>query len=411
VAIGLDDDATWWRVDWNTLLEPGIPIALFTMDTGPHVPGTSEWPADAGVRSDGIDRALLLSGTGAWLVDPLTGARTRLRSHFVDKGARSFAAVIPRRALEPSGAWAVRLAAGLANDAGDGFADVEVEDGALPSQPNVYNLGFRAHDQEPPHLNFWSDKAQAAALTDGDVSAFSLGLRWSDLAARRGTPEPLITGPSTRWFVSSLELGQGVTEDTIFSTDPQFLARVQPYSICIPPTYAEGGEPPLTLLLHSLALGQNQFAAISRELLRELCNARNSIVVTPLARGPASWYFDEGELDVWEVWARVREQLGVDPNRTVIGGYSMGATPPTSSASPTPRSSPRPWSWRDPPRAEFALSRGWGCQPTSTPSPTVDRRATACTCSRTRAGCPSSFPTGRSTRWCRSARCSSSDRA
>jgi pimeloyl-ACP methyl ester carboxylesterase len=48
------------------------------------------------------------------------------------------------------------------------------------------------------------------------------------------------------------------------------------------------------------------------------------VVVTPLARGPSCWYFDEGELDVWEVWARVAEQLGADPNRTVIAGYSMG---------------------------------------------------------------------------------------
>jgi pimeloyl-ACP methyl ester carboxylesterase len=48
------------------------------------------------------------------------------------------------------------------------------------------------------------------------------------------------------------------------------------------------------------------------------------VVVTPLARGPSCWYFDEGELDVWEVWARVAEQLGTDPNRTVISGFSMG---------------------------------------------------------------------------------------
>jgi pimeloyl-ACP methyl ester carboxylesterase len=48
------------------------------------------------------------------------------------------------------------------------------------------------------------------------------------------------------------------------------------------------------------------------------------VVVTPLARGPSTWYFDTGELDVWEVWARVAEQLGTDPNRTVVSGYSMG---------------------------------------------------------------------------------------
>ena len=71
-------------------------------------------------------------------------------------------------------------------------------------------------------------------------------------------------------------------------------------------------------------MGQNQFAAIDPRLLHLVCDDRDSVVVTPLARGPSCWYFDEGELDVWEVWARVAEQLGTDPNRTVISGYSMG---------------------------------------------------------------------------------------
>ena len=108
------------------------------------------------------------------------------------------------------------------------------------------------------------------------------------------------------------------------STKPQFLGRVQPYSVCLPSTYAPGRALPLTLLLHSLALGQSQFAAIDPRLLHEVCEGRDSVVVTPLARGPSTWYFDTGELDVWEVWARVAEQLGTDPNRTVISGYSMG---------------------------------------------------------------------------------------
>jgi pimeloyl-ACP methyl ester carboxylesterase len=94
--------------------------------------------------------------------------------------------------------------------------------------------------------------------------------------------------------------------------------------VCLPATYAPGRKLPLTLLLHSLALGQNQFAAIDPRLLHQVCDGRDSVVATPLARGPSCWYFDEGELDVWEVWARVAEQLRTDPNRTVIAGYSMG---------------------------------------------------------------------------------------
>jgi pimeloyl-ACP methyl ester carboxylesterase len=128
--------------------------------------------------------------------------------------------------------------------------------------------------------------------------------------------------------VSSVELGQGVEQGlaalNILSTKPQFLGRVQPYAICLPSTYVPGRKLPLTLLLHSLALGQSQFAAIDPRLLHEVCEGRDSVVVTPLARGPSTWYFDTGELDVWEVWARVAEQLGTDPNRTVVSGYSMG---------------------------------------------------------------------------------------
>ena len=323
VAIGLTETHTWWRIDWNTLLDASVPIALFTFDTDRAAAESGEWPFGAGVRSAGIDMALLVSGRGARLVDLTTQVETPVE-HSVDLPARSFLAQVPRSLVEPTGSWTVRLAAGLANAAGDGFADVPAGHGALPGQPNVYNVAFRTNAQEPPHLNFWSDSAQAAALTSGDVSQFSVAVAWGKLAARETAPEPVITGPSTRWYVSSIEIGQGVAADDILSTRPQFLGRVQPYSICLPSRYAPGRSLPLTLLLHSLALGQTQFAAIDPRLLDEVCEGRDSVVITPLARGPSTWYFDTGELDVWEVWARVAEQLGTDPNRTVVAGYSMG---------------------------------------------------------------------------------------
>jgi pimeloyl-ACP methyl ester carboxylesterase len=295
----------------------------FTFDTERAEAPTDQWPANAGVRSAGIDLALLVSAAGASLIDLTTHARTPVE-HTVDTASRSFLARLPRSLVEPAGTWTVRLAAGLANDEGDGFAEVPFIRGALPRQPNVYNVAFRTHEQERAHLNFWSDQAQADALTDGDVSEFSLSVRWDQLADRLTTDEPVVRGTSTRWYVSSVELGQGIAETDVLSTAPQFLGRVQPYSVCLPATYAPGRKLPLTLLLHSLALGQNQFAAIDPRLLHQVCDDRDSVVVTPLARGPSCWYFDEGELDVWEVWARVAEQLGTDPNRTVVSGYSMG---------------------------------------------------------------------------------------
>jgi hypothetical protein len=323
VAIGLTDTHTWWRIDWNTLLDASVPIALFTFDTDPARTADEKWPAGAGVRSAGIDMALLVSGRSAAWIDLTTQITTPVELS-VDMAARSFLAQVPRSLVDPTRSWTVRLAAGLANATGDGFADVPAVRGALPGQPNVYNVAFRTSAQEPPHLNFWSDSAQAAALSSGDVSEFAVTVPWAQLAAGETAPEPVITGPSTRWYVSSVELGQGVAPDDILSTKPQFLGRVQPYSICVPSSYAPGRALPLTLLLHSLALGQTQFAAIDPNLLHQVCDVRDSVVVTPLARGPSTWYFDTGELDVWEVWARVAEQIGTDPNRTVVSGYSMG---------------------------------------------------------------------------------------
>ena len=323
VAVGLTDTDTWWRVDWNTLLDPSVPIALFTFDTDRATTTTDTWPAGAGVRSAGIDLALLVSAWGARLINLTTHASTPVE-HTVDMAARSFLARVPRSLVEAAGTWTVRLAAGLANEQGDGFADVPLTRGAKPGQPNVYNVAFRTHEQEKAHLNFWSDQAQADALTHGDVSQFSLAVPWDALADHIITDEPVVRGTSTRWYVSSVELGQGIADIAPLSTDPVFLGRVQPYSVCLPATYAPGRKLPLTLLLHSLALGQNQFAAIGPRLLHQVCEDRDSVVVTPLARGPSCWYLDEGELDLWEVWARVAEQLGTDPNRTVIAGYSMG---------------------------------------------------------------------------------------
>ena len=109
VAVGLTETDTWWRVDWNTLLDPSVPIALFTFDTDRGQAATDQWPAGAGVRSAGIDLALLVSAAGARLIDLTTHASTPVE-HTVDLESRSFLARIPRSSVEPAGTWTVRLA-------------------------------------------------------------------------------------------------------------------------------------------------------------------------------------------------------------------------------------------------------------------------------------------------------------
>ena len=81
VAVGLTETDTWWRVDWNTLLDPSVPIALFTFDTDRGQAATDQWPAGAGVRSAGIDLALLVSAAGARLIDLTTRRVDTGRAH------------------------------------------------------------------------------------------------------------------------------------------------------------------------------------------------------------------------------------------------------------------------------------------------------------------------------------------
>ena len=150
--------------------------------------------------------------------------------------------------------------------------------------------------------NFWNESGQAAALTRrGDVSPFFLDLRWGDLAGHRATAEPRPTGYSNRWYVTRLDLGQGVVADG--GTNPQgdmrpnYLARIQPYSVFVPSDYDPDGATPLTWVLHSLGSNHNQYGAVGQRMLHQECEARHSICATILGFGPDGWYFDEAEVN------------------------------------------------------------------------------------------------------------------
>jgi hypothetical protein len=347
-AIGLGEDATYWRVDWNTLEDKTVPIAEWTMDLDRNTAtGGGPWPAGAGVRSDGFDRALVVSSRGARLMTAAGKLLAKLPVT-VDTAARSFVVRIPDRVLQPSGSWTVRLAAGLANADGTAFAPVGQSDGALPGQPAVYNVTFRTYQQEPeqyrhgiapnqlgtkglPRLtdlgNFWMEDHQAEALTEGDVTPFSLAVDWAQLAAERTTPEPRPTGYTNRWYVTTLNLGQGVVHDSgngAGDLRPNFLGRVQPYAVYVPTTYDPSRPTPLTWILHSLSVQHNQYGALDPQMLQQACEDRHSICATTLGLGPDGWYFDEAEVDFWQVWRELAKAYDLDPDRTVLSGYSMG---------------------------------------------------------------------------------------
>lgn len=330
-AVGLTDDDTWWRIDWNTLVEADVPIAAFGLDLdGDQTTGVAAFPAGAGVSAAGLDAALVVSGTGAWLHDLAAGDVTPVDdlggTVTVDLDARSFLVRVPRSALTVSGTSTAWLVAGLANDTGDGFLTLTPEHGATGFGANVYNAAFRDYDDEPASNNFWFDMTQAQQLALGDVTPFSVEIDWDRLASGASDPQPRPTGYSNRWYVSSVELGQGVITGEQSTADdlPNYLGRVQPYAVYVPTAYDPATPTPLTWILHSFTINHNQYGATAPTLIAEACEDRGAICATTLQRGPDGGYVGVHELDFWEVWRALDETYAIDADRVTVGGYSMG---------------------------------------------------------------------------------------
>ena len=318
------DGATTWRVDWNTLQNATLPAAVFALDLDDDPStGTSTWPGNAALTSPGIDAGLVVSSKGAWLV---RGAESvRVADTAVDRG--SFVATVPASVLTPTGTSVVRVAAGLADAEGDALRTLDRDHGALEGQPNVYNVAFRDYTDETPVRNAWFDSAQVAALTGGgDVSAYAVTIDWARLAEGASDPEPLFSGWTNRWYVSSEDaLGHGIgTPPAGFDDGVIYLGQVQPYGIFVPSSYDGTDAVPLTWMLHGALSNHNSAPAVSPKYLDAMCEARGSICVSTLGRGPNGGYSGPAELDFWEVWNRVATAYRLDRDGTILSGFSMG---------------------------------------------------------------------------------------
>lgn len=375
-AIGATKHASYWRVDWTTLVNKNVPIAEWAFDTDHRTKtGGSAWPAAAGIKSPGINEALVVAAKSVRLINTRTGATTNVLSHggslTVNRRARSFIVRIPHRLLPVTGRWRIRLASGLATPDGKQFAEpdynssLQFTKAMADGLPHVYNVTFRSQHQEPPVFrdgttdaqieafgkstadtpvnsalgvdglarfitgNFWMEDHQADVLANGgNVTPFSRTVRWSPLAHHAATREPRPRGYSNRWYVSRLHLGQGIVANPSNSPEgdlrPNYLSRVQPYAVYVPRHIRLRHKTPLTWVLHSLGVNLNQYGALDPHLLQQECQDRHSICATTEGLGPDGWYFDKSENDFWSVWHALARAYRLDPRRTVISGYSMG---------------------------------------------------------------------------------------
>jgi hypothetical protein len=347
--------ATAFRITLNTLQNPLL--IAFSIAIGGRPGHPVPFPYGANVKAP-AGLFLTVHPSGSKLVATLTRAtgqaiRGPAPMVRVDRRRHQIKVSVPHRDWNPRRST-VRFAMGV------GLWDAANQRYLLPQQTAsasspggagtasnpaaFFNVAFRSNRQEPlpvptgganaiADARWWRDAAQGAALAAGDISAFHANVSFAKLW-RRGTDNSQIptTGPFDRILSSHFQLGQGEQfanqcglqgASNPASCRPEYLGQLQPYAIYIPkgPTPRAGWG--MTLLLHSLSAGYNQYLG-TRNQSQFALRPRPSIVITPLARGPDQFYEGLGEADVFEVWNAVAHLYKLNPAYTDITGYSMG---------------------------------------------------------------------------------------
>jgi C-terminal binding-module, SLH-like, of glucodextranase len=337
-------DATAFRLTMNTMTDPSL---LGTTIAIGDSPVTRALPHGANVSAP-AQYFLTVHGGTVELVDAVTQAAiTPAPTVSYDMQRRQIELRVPHAAWDP-GTSTVRLAAatGLWDKATDTFLlpQGSATDskpggaGANPAPAAFFNVAFRTAEPFPSNADnntgpgWWRDKQQGQALAAGDLSGIFANVDFGKLAAGTdddsGVPKD---GPMDRILASRFETKQGAEfvkercqEDTLPEACLGTLrGQLQPYAIYVPkkPQPAQGYG--LTLLLHSLSAGYNQYLG-SRNQSQIGERGSGSIVITPAGRGPDGWYYDHAGADTFEVWADVARRFKLDAEWTAISGYSMG---------------------------------------------------------------------------------------
>lgn len=328
VRIAARGDDVVYRFTLNTLLVADSTIVTLAFDTD-RDPGTgsSVLPRDPGLPLAGTDEVITVWGTGA--EHSHLGAVGRVTTPLAataDLEANQLTVVVPRSVSDPVGRWDGVVLAGLRDPDTGGWlrptatASPTRPAGAGPLDPQpagVFNVGFRL-DERPTGISAQPDSKQALALRLKDVSGFRRTIDFSRLVPGTDTSTVPSSGTIGRIFASRAGLGEGKD----YTTTPELLGQLQPYSLYVPSTYRPGHPAGFTLNLHSL--GEHHWQYNGTTGIRQMGEERGSLVATCECRGEDGWYQNEAEFDVFEMWNDVARHYSLDPDRAAISGYSMG---------------------------------------------------------------------------------------
>lgn len=323
-AEGGPTDSLEMRVTLSTLLATDSTVFGVALDAGGGE--ARPWPFEAGVTSV-WDRFVTVAA-GSLRVTDAGGVTTAAGNASMDLDANEITFVIPEAAT--GNQISVTIGAGLWDAANErwlpgrsrleGGATEGFFDSGGATAVRVFDLAFNTRELEPQGGD-WQEDTQSSVLAGGEVSAYSQTIDLSRLDSDESDLPILDRGYYNRIFASRQDLSEGVFPDAF----PEFRGKFQPYGLWLPSGYDPASKTPLVLLLHSLDVHHNQYSGEpSYNTMYEQLDALGAIAVTPLARGPDGWYWDEGLVDTLEAWEDVRAHYAIDDERTSCTGYSMG---------------------------------------------------------------------------------------
>ena len=327
-----------YRITLNTLLAADSTIVAIAFDTDRNAAtGVSTLPRDPGAPFPGTDEVIFAWGTGAEHVKFAPTTVTTPLAFTTDLEANQITITVPRSVSNPSGSWRAIVATGLYDPSTGGWlrpqqtADATHPGGAgvLDLTPSgIFNQAFRFGEFAPlvTTQDVPPDSQQAVAIRNKTPVTFAHDIDFDALANGVVSSTVPASGYQIRIFPSRLQLGEGkgtvTTNGSLTDPFPQYLGQLQSYQLYVPTTYVAGTPAGLVLLLHSL--GEHQWQYRGSTLVQQIGEGRGAFVATSESRGSNGWFEQSGEYDVFETWNDVAAHFDLDPDRTIMSGYSMG---------------------------------------------------------------------------------------
>lgn len=323
------------RLTYNSMIAPGLVATTVALGSSGR---PVAWPHGAGAQSP-AKVFVTVHGRRAEVVrqDVADSSSGKVKQVTVDHRRRQIEFRVPRSVFNPpEGTFRIAAASGLWDPDSETYvarsatAGESTPGGSASGGSELVNVAFRNAEPVEPS-NPWRERAQAMALSQGDLSDFYALVDMGRLrASRTGGPGiPHLTGDLNRIVVSHFEEKQGRGGPHAASgvgcggsRGPcDYSGRLQPYSLHVPARPGSDGLYGLILDLHNANQSHNVRAGTDhvRAMARE-----GYLVVTPGGRGPTYWYDGLAQVDVWEVLADVLRRYPVARDRIAIAGTSMG---------------------------------------------------------------------------------------